>query len=265
MSISFGTYSMSLAYLLSILLLYSCFYTLHIPILLIFHISHRSIRLILLLSYHILSYVFTYVSFVFICYNFHIPFSFIYFLYFTCSYPFRVLYFVLSIYCIHVLFMYYFHIPIFMYCSFHILFSCYTFHMIVIYCAFHLILSYTILSYDIHILCFSYTVLFICFSYTCHVFIFQSCHMSFQCSYSLSGYISCLYSISFSSFGSMIYCILHFHTCTLIYFPVICVHLVLFMSCYPVLFIYFIYICTFLFYLSYTLCFGILSVLWRYP
>ena len=59
-----------------------------------------------------------------IYYTFHIPFSFIYFLYFTCSYPFRVLYFVLSIYCIHVLFMYYFHIPIFMYCSFHIWSSC---------------------------------------------------------------------------------------------------------------------------------------------
>ena len=98
---------------------------------------------------------------------FHIPFYFLYFLYFTFSYPFRVLHFVLSIYCIHILFMYYFHIlcsctvhvlfsytyihvlfmyyfhlPIFMYCSFHILFSCYTFHMIVIYCTFHLILSY---------------------------------------------------------------------------------------------------------------------------
>ena len=36
MSISFGTCSISLAYLLSILLLYSCFYTLHIPILFIF-------------------------------------------------------------------------------------------------------------------------------------------------------------------------------------------------------------------------------------
>ena len=36
MSISFGTCSMSLVYLLSILLLYSYFYTLHIPILFIF-------------------------------------------------------------------------------------------------------------------------------------------------------------------------------------------------------------------------------------
>ena len=67
--------------------------------------------------------------------------------------------------------------------------------------------------------------------------------------------------MSFSSFSSLIYCILHFHTCTIVYFLVICVHLVLFISCYPVLFLYFIYICTFLFYLSYTLCFCILSVL----
>ena len=36
MSISFSICSMSLAYLLSILLLYSCFYTLHIPILFIY-------------------------------------------------------------------------------------------------------------------------------------------------------------------------------------------------------------------------------------
>ena len=59
----------------------------------------------------------------------------------------------------------------------------------------------------------------------------------------------------------MIYCIIYYHTCTIVYFPVICVHLVLFISCYLVLFLYFIYICTFLFYLSYTLYFCILSVL----
>ena len=67
--------------------------------------------------------------------------------------------------------------------------------------------------------------------------------------------------MSFSSFGSMIYCILHYHSYTIVYFPVICVHLVLFISCYLVLFLYFIYICTFLLYLSYTLCFCILFVL----
>ena len=99
---------------------------------LIFHISRRSIRLILLLLYHILSYVFNMFSCVFIYYTFHIPFYFLYFLYFTCSYPFRVLHFVLSIYYIHVLFMYYFYIPIFIYCSctiFIYLYSC-TVHFI---------------------------------------------------------------------------------------------------------------------------------------
>ena len=113
------------------------YFSYYVNFYLIFHISPRSIRL--MIYYHIFSYMF---SCVFIYYTFHIPFYFLYFLHYTCSYPFRVLHFVLSIYCIHVLFMYYFHIPIFMYCSFHILFSCYTFHMIVIYCFFHLILSY---------------------------------------------------------------------------------------------------------------------------
>ena len=55
MSISFGTCSMFLAYLLSILLLYSCFYTLHIPILFIlsnaFHVVQN------LCIYHIIPYL----------------------------------------------------------------------------------------------------------------------------------------------------------------------------------------------------------------
>ena len=103
------------------------YFSYYVNFFLIFHIPRRSIRLILLLSYHILSYVFIY-------YTFHIPFYFLYFLHYTCSYPFHVLHFVLSIYCIHVLFMYYFHIPIFMYCSctiFIYLYSC-TVHFI--YC-----------------------------------------------------------------------------------------------------------------------------------
>ena len=102
---------------------------------------------------------------------------FIYLSLLSTFYPFCVLYFVLSIYCIHVLFLYYFHIPILMYCSFHILFSCYTFHMIVIYCAFHLILSYIILSYAFHVL---YFVLYIycihvLFLYYFHISIFMYC------------------------------------------------------------------------------------------
>ena len=152
------------------------YFSYYVNFYLIFHISRKSIRHILLLSYHILSYVFIYV---FMC--FHI-------LYFSYTFLFSllsVLYLFISfscttlctfyIYYIYVLFMYYFHIPIFMYCSFHILFSCYTFHMIVIYCVVHLILSCTILSYDIHILCFSYIVLsytilsYTLLSYTFHV------------------------------------------------------------------------------------------------
>ena len=80
---------------------------------LIFHISCRSIRLIFLLS----------LSYTIICFHicFHVFSCTIFFIYLSLLstfYPFRVLYFVLSIYCIHVLFLYYFHISIFMYCSF---------------------------------------------------------------------------------------------------------------------------------------------------
>ena len=104
MSIFSVTMSMSLAYLLSILLLYSCFYTLHIPYSFynllffisyhyfsdyvnfyhIFHISLRSAELILyyhIIYYHRLSHI---LSCAFIYYTYHIPFSFIYFLYFSC-------------------------------------------------------------------------------------------------------------------------------------------------------------------------------------
>ena len=140
------------------------YFSYYVNFYLIFSNSRRSIRLLLLLSYHILSYVFIYV---FMC--FHI-------LYFSYTFLFSllsVLYFFISFSCttlctfyilysyivhvlfsyayIHVLFMYYFHLPIFMYCSFHILFSCYTFHMIVIYYTFHMIVIYytfhLILSY----------------------------------------------------------------------------------------------------------------------
>ena len=142
-----------------------------------FHSSFSYLYYLILSCFHLVLFIYChpvlFIYFIYICtfLFYHILCAFVYFLYFSCvglkpilSYPFRVLYFVLSIYCVHVLFMYYFPIPIFMYCPFHILFSCYTFHMKFIYCAFHLILSYTILSYDIPILCFPYTVLFICFS-----------------------------------------------------------------------------------------------------
>ena len=90
------------------------YFSYYVNFYLIFPISRRSIRLILLLSYHILSYVFIYVFMCFHILYFSLPFYFLYFLHYTCSYPFRVLHFVISIYCIHVLFIYYFHIPIFM-------------------------------------------------------------------------------------------------------------------------------------------------------
>ena len=117
------------------------YFSYYVNFYLIFHISRRSIRLILLLPYHILSYIFIYV---FMC--FHI-------LYFSYTFLFSllsVLYLFISFSCttlcifyilyscnvpvlfsytyIHVLFMYYFHIHIFMY-YFHILYS-YTVHFI---------------------------------------------------------------------------------------------------------------------------------------
>ena len=119
------------------------YFSYYVNFYLIFHISRRSIKLILLLSYHILSYVFIYV---FMC--FHI----LYFSYTFLFYLISVLYLFISFSCtilctfyilysctvhilfsyiyIHVLFIYYFHISIFMYCSFHILFFGYTFHIL---------------------------------------------------------------------------------------------------------------------------------------
>ena len=141
-SIFYVTCSMSLAYLLSILLLYSRFYTLHIPILLIFHISHRSIRHILLLSYHILSYVF-------MC--FHI----LYFSYTFLFYLLSVLYLFISFSCTIL-------------CTFYILYSC-TVHVLFSYTYIHvLFISYTFfllyISYDSHIMCFSsYTIIYYTF------------------------------------------------------------------------------------------------------
>ena len=110
------------------------YFSYYVNFYLIFHISRRSIRLILLLSYHILSYVFIYVFMCFHILYFSYTFLFSLLSVLYLSYPFRVLHFVLFIYCIHVLFMYYFHIPIFMYCSctiFIYLYSC-TVHFI--YC-----------------------------------------------------------------------------------------------------------------------------------
>ena len=104
---------MSLAYLLSILLLYSCLYTLHIPYslynLLLFisyhyfsdyvnfyHIFHISLRSEELIHYYHIIYCHRFshiLSCAFIYYTFHIPFSFIYFLYFSCVHLSRLIIF----------------------------------------------------------------------------------------------------------------------------------------------------------------------------
>ena len=113
MSIFSVTCSMSLAYLLSILLLYSCFYTLHIPYsfynvlfflfyYIFFHILLYFCMLSILFmcsSFMVIYYTIFYILFLctiimycvhipFSCYIFHITFSF---MYCTCSYTFRVL------------------------------------------------------------------------------------------------------------------------------------------------------------------------------
>ena len=119
---------------------------------LIFHISRRSIRLILLLSYHILSYVFIYIFMCFhiLYFSYIFLFSLLYVLYLFISFScttlctFYILYsctvhVLFSYTYIHVLFMYYFHIPIFMYCSFTIFIYLYSCTVHFIYC-FHAIL-----------------------------------------------------------------------------------------------------------------------------
>ena len=133
------------------------YFSYYVNFYLIFHISRRSIRLILLLSYHILSYVF-------MC--FHIL-SFSYtFLFYLLS----ILYLFISFSCTIL-------------CTFHILYSC-CFYTIFIYlysCTIHFLYCFPIilfiwlsllctcicchiLSYDIHILCFSsYTVIYYTF------------------------------------------------------------------------------------------------------
>ena len=156
---------------------------------LIFHISRKSIRLILLLSlsytiicFHISFHVFSYTIF------------FIYLSLLSTFYPFRVLYFVLSIYCIHVLFLYYFHISIFMYCSFPILPYLVYFHIT------YLILSCTF----IYIL-----ILFIYDTFVCFNLVF----------FMYCTFICLLLVSSLSSFISMTYYIL----CTItyiIYYPI---------------------------------------------
>ena len=117
------------------------YFSYYVNFYLIFHISCRSIRLILLLSYHILSYVFMCFHILYFSYTFLFSLLSVLYLFisFSCttlctfyilySYTIHVLF---SYIYIHVLFMYYFHIPIFMFYSctiFIYLYSC-TVHFI---------------------------------------------------------------------------------------------------------------------------------------
>ena len=141
---------------------------------------------------------------------------FIYLSLLSTLYPFRVLYFILSIYCIHVLFIYYF---IYLYsCTVHFL---YCFPVILFI---WLSLSCTcicchIFSYDIHILCFSYIILFhilyfsyafriLCFSYTILVHILFMYYVLFIYFHivnfhMLLYYISCSCNCTLSSHSSV--------------------------------------------------------------
>ena len=108
-----------------------------------------------------------------------IPFSFIYFLYFTCSFPFRVLYFVLSIYCIHILFISY--TVFILYFSYGFLFYVLTyvviyFYMIFIYYAFHMLF-----------VCYAFHILY--FSSHSSAMLLISCHIFYTCLF-LLGFMS---------------------------------------------------------------------------
>ena len=117
-----------------------------------------------------------YFHILFSCYTFHITFSF---MYCTCSYTFCVLYFVLSIYCIHVLFNI---LSYFIYC--HLVLFIYriiilTFQIILHSYTFSYILSDRIIScyrtyHHIAVLCFSDHIISFHMSYSNHLF-YVSC------------------------------------------------------------------------------------------
>ena len=161
--------SISLAYLLSILFLYSCFYTLHIP----YSFYNLLFFMFYYIFFHILLYFYI-LSIIFMCSSFmsyHISYTYITFMviYYTICY---ILFSCIVImYCVHILFSYYtFHITFsFMYCT-----CSYTFHVID---TLLLVLVYLSYYHRIVVLCFSYRVIyslhFICrylsFSFMFHV------------------------------------------------------------------------------------------------
>ena len=115
------------------------YFSYYVNFYIIFPISRRSIRLILLLSYHILSYVFIYV---FMC--FHV-------------FSYTILFIYLSIFSCTTL------------CNFYILYSC-TVHVLFSYTYIYVLFSYTY----IHVLFISYIAFLLYFSYNSYILYFSS-------------------------------------------------------------------------------------------
>ena len=165
MSIFSVTCSMSLAYLLFIPLLYSCFYTLHIP--------YSFYNLLLFISYHYFSdYVNFYHTFhislmsvelilyyhIIYCHRFSHIFSWLYTIPFVMFYFHILLSCTIFIYCYHVLFMYCVHVLI-SYTVFLLYFSYYfLFHIHFVSLTLYFLYSYT--CHHIAMLCFSFHVMY---------------------------------------------------------------------------------------------------------
>ena len=168
--ISFGTCSMSLAYLLSILLLYSCFYTLHIPILFIlsnaFHVVQN------LCIYHIIPYL-----------------SHIFFLFLViCLYRILDLFHIISCIILFARFLY-FHVH-FLSCSYTVHVS-YTFiSQILSYNLSYIAIYFYLHSYTFHIRYFCYFHPFLVF------FIFQFYNLLHSMYYYIYHLLFCTYIIS---------------------------------------------------------------------
>ena len=146
--------------------------------------------------------------------------------------------------------------------SFHIRILC-MYHTLSYILYFHI--TYLILSCTfIYILILFIYGTFVCFNLVLFMYYTFICRLLFS---SLSSFISMTYYIlctityivyylipisslfSCSGYTPMLYfSFFIFHTCTIVYFYIICFYLVLFIYCHHILFIYFIYICTFLFY-----------------
>ena len=117
MSIFSVTCSMFLAYLLSILLLYSCFYTLHIP--------YSFYNLLLFMFYYIFFHILLYfyiLSILFMCSSFmpyHISYTFHIILYFTsysCTYILSSHSSAMLLVLCHIFFTFYLHILVIFFC-----------------------------------------------------------------------------------------------------------------------------------------------------